>query len=541
LRYIERDGVDKDGSKGVLYGANGPVQAETFDQPRRGEKHQFRIIISPEDARELDLTAYVRRLMAQVERDTGRRLEWAAVNHYDTEHPHAHLIVRGVDRDGRELRLDRAYISNGLRSRAQELATEELGPRLDVDVRRALAREVAQSRFTSLDREIERRAQDGRVEGRSRRHAGRIDESLLVARLEHLEALRLADRTGPAAWTLHPGWQDELRELVVRGDILKQIHRAVGGDRTRYRIVRAGCPLEEDPAKDGTVLLGRVASKGLSDELKGSFYAVLETPSGRAYHVPLDARSAEQLLPGDLVSFRTRRERPVHAVDQEIDKIAKAGGRTYHLDPTADGASHPHARRLRELERRGVATPESPGRWKISPNLLRELEESRGRAPRGHRLLIRKVRLSIEEQVRHPGPVTIDRLDASSLSPYGFGAELKRVLEKRQAVLSELRIRPDDPDRAGKLAELERHAAGHDFAVRTGQTFLPSAPDGFRGVVQAVGERFANHTIVSDGSRFVVLRAGPALRAAQGRAMVVQRDSQGRAIVRPALGKDVGS
>ncbi|HEV3189557.1 MAG TPA: DUF3363 domain-containing protein, partial [Polyangiaceae bacterium] len=462
-------------------------------------------------------------------------------NHYDTEHPHAHLIVRGVDRDGRELRLDRAYISNGLRSRAQELATEELGPRLDVDVRRALAREVAQSRFTSLDREIERRAQDGRVEGRSRRHAGRIDESLLVARLEHLEALRLADRTGPAAWTLHPGWQDELRELVVRGDILKQIHRAVGGDRTRYRIVRAGCPLEEDPAKDGTVLLGRVASKGLSDELKGSFYAVLETPSGRAYHVPLDARSAEQLLPGDLVSFRTRRERPVHAVDQEIDKIAKAGGRTYHLDPTADGASHPHARRLRELERRGVATPESPGRWKISPNLLRELEESRGRAPRGHRLLIRKVRLYIEEQVRHPGPVTIDRLDASSLSPYGFGAELKRVLEKRQAVLSELRIRPDDPDRAGKLAELERHAAGHDFAVRTGQTFLPSAPDGFRGVVQAVGERFANHTIVSDGSRFVVLRAGPALRAAQGRAMVVQRDSQGRAIVRPALGKDVGS
>ncbi len=171
--------------------------------------------------------------------------------------------MRGVDREGRELRLDRGYISNGLRSRAQELATEELGPRLDVEVRRALVREVAQSRFTSLDRELERRAQDTMVVARSRRHAERVDESLLVARLEHLEALRLADHVAPATWTLRPGWQEQLRELAVRGDILKQIHRAVGGDRTRYRIVRPDRPLEEDPAKDGTVLLGRVASKGL--------------------------------------------------------------------------------------------------------------------------------------------------------------------------------------------------------------------------------------------------------------------------------------
>ncbi len=152
LRYIERDGVNKDGSKGFLYSGDGPLRAETFDQPRRGEKHQFRIIVSPEDARDL----------AQVERDTGRRLEWAAVNHYDTDHPHAHLIVRGVDRDGRELRLSRGYISNGLRSRAQELATEELGPRREVDVRRSLAREVTQARFTTLDCELERRAQNGR-------------------------------------------------------------------------------------------------------------------------------------------------------------------------------------------------------------------------------------------------------------------------------------------------------------------------------------------------------------------------------------------
>ena len=142
LRYIQRDGVEKDGSQGRLYTGDGPARAETFEQPRRGEKHQFRLIVSPEDARELELTEFVRRSMAHVEKDLGRRLEWAAVNHYDTDHPHAHVVVRGVDREGREVRLDRQYISNGLRWRAQELATEELGPRLAIDIRRAQAREV---------------------------------------------------------------------------------------------------------------------------------------------------------------------------------------------------------------------------------------------------------------------------------------------------------------------------------------------------------------------------------------------------------------
>ena len=79
LRYIERDGVERDGSKGVLYGPDGPARAESFEEPRPHEKHQFRIIVSPEDGAELDLTAYVRSYMARVEKDLGQRLEWAAV------------------------------------------------------------------------------------------------------------------------------------------------------------------------------------------------------------------------------------------------------------------------------------------------------------------------------------------------------------------------------------------------------------------------------------------------------------------------------
>ena len=180
---------------------------------RPGEVHQFRVIVSPEDTAELDLNVYVRRLMATVERDLGRRLEWAAVNHYNTEHPHAHVVIRGVDRDGQELRLERGYISSGIRWRAQRLATQELGPRLEVDVRRAQDKEITQERFTSLDRELERRVTDQRIEVRSATTRGRVDESPLVARLEHLEVLGLAERVSPTSWSLSEGWQGRLREL----------------------------------------------------------------------------------------------------------------------------------------------------------------------------------------------------------------------------------------------------------------------------------------------------------------------------------------
>jgi type IV secretory pathway VirD2 relaxase len=539
VRYIERDGVEKDGSKGVLYDAKGRASAEAFEQPRDGEKHQFRIIVSPEDAAELDLTLYVRRLMAQVERDLGRKVEWAAVNHYNTEHPHAHLIIRGVDREGRELRLERSYISNGLRSRGQEIATEELGPRLDLDVRRAREREVTQERFTSLDRELERRAVGDRVQARTPRPTGRLDESLLIARLQHLESLRLAERVGPVSWTLSPGWKEELRELGARGDILKQIHRAAPGDRARYRIVRVGQPLDVDRADDPVVHLGRVASKGLSDELKGSFYVVLETPTGHAYHLPLDARTAEELRPGDIVTFATRREPAVRPVDREIAQAAAARGGSYAPEPADDGAPHPHLRRLRWLEREGLAAPETPGRWKVSPNLLRELEARHQRAPVRYELRVRK-EPSLEQQVQHRGPTAIDGVKAEALSPFGFGAEMKRVLEQRQAVLSKLGIRPGDPTRSPDRNELERCAVGEAFAARTKQAFVRDTPDRFRGRVQLEETRSPDYAVVSDGLRFVVLRNSPELRAAQWKKVSLTRDSQGRVLVRPEMDKDLG-
>ncbi len=542
VRYIERDGVEKDGSKGVLYDAQGTVRARVFEQPRPGEKHQFRFIVSPEDGSELDLTAYVRRLMATLERDLGRKVEWAAVNHFDTSHPHAHIVVRGIDRDGRELRIDRGYISGGMRWRAQELATQELGPRPERDVRRVQEREVTQQRFTKLDRELERRGPDHRVEVRTRAQSGRIDESLVIARLEHLQGLRLAERVSRTSWRLVEGWQKRLRDHGSRGDILQQIHAAVRGDSSRYDAVRPGEALPPEPGMAPAVVTGRVAGKGLSDELKGTFYAVVETPAGRAYHVPLDARSAQTVGVGDLVSLATPPETPIRPADRHIAEAARARGGVFAVDASAGGDAQGLARRLRDLERAGLVAAEGPARWKVPPDLLDRLAERGRDSPPRHRLVVRKERRSLKEQVVHPGPVWLDRVETEALARWGLGADVRQAVAERREALHRLGIGPDDPDRVAKLRELERRRLGAEMAARSGLTFFARVPEGFRGRIQPA-ERAGPpgvYAVVSDGERFVLLRATPALRALQGQSVAVVRDGKGRLVVGPAPDRGLG-
>ncbi|MGH7436756.1 MAG: DUF3363 domain-containing protein, partial [Polyangiaceae bacterium] len=417
LRYIERDGVEKDGSKGVLYGPEGPVQRRTFEEPRVGEAHQFRFIVSPEDADDLDLKAYVRRLMARVEQDLGRKVEWAAVNHFDTGHPHAHVVVRGVARDGHELRFDRSYIASGMRWRAQEIATQELGPRHELDVQRAHAREVTQERFTSLDREIERLAVGDRVEVRSPKPTTRVNPSILISRLEQLEAMGLAERLSSNAWSLPEGWKAQLTDIGTRRDILKQIHDAVRGQSSRYRIVGPGEPLLTGPTARQEPLVGRVAAKGLSDEMKGTFFAVLEAPDGFAYHVALDAKTAEIVRTGDLVLFGTRPELAVRPIDRHIDETARRTRGVYGVEAASDQAEGARAaRRLAELERAGIVSSKGPNRWLVPPDLLERLETRSRSEPARERLWVQKLPLSLEATPGYRGPVWLDQVEGATLA-----------------------------------------------------------------------------------------------------------------------------
>lgn len=156
LSYLKREGVARDGEKARLFDADSDrADDAAFAERCDGDRHHFRFIISPEDASEMtDLRAFTRDLAHQMEADLGTRLDWVAVDHWNTDNPHVHLLLRGVDDNGRDLVISRDYISRGLRARAEELVSIELGSKPEHEIRSALEREVSAERSTRLDAEI---------------------------------------------------------------------------------------------------------------------------------------------------------------------------------------------------------------------------------------------------------------------------------------------------------------------------------------------------------------------------------------------------
>jgi hypothetical protein len=220
-------------------------------------------------------------------------------------------------------------------------------------------------------------------------------------------------------------------------------------------------PLVRQPLVSGQP--ARIARRARRDRLShqpptsrstsSMIFAGATASTGRAYHLSLDARAAEAMRPGDVVSFTTKPEAAVSPIDREIAEVARAHGGVYTLERTPGATSPPHERRLRELERLGLATPAEPDRWRVSPDLLQALAERHREAPVRHRLLIRKEAHSVPAQVEHPGPVWLDRVATDSLAPYGFGAELRRAVEQRCEALRRLGLQPEDPDQSARAAD----------------------------------------------------------------------------------------
>ncbi len=329
LNYLRREGVTRNGEKARLFGPGGDdADPKAFAERCEDDRHHFRFIVSPDDAVEMaDLKGFTRELVGQMEKDLGTRLDWVAVDHWNTEHPHVHLIMRGVRDDGENLVISRDYIKEGMRDRARDLITQELGPRTDQEIRRTIERQVESERWTNLDRQLARDVFRTGVVDLAPHPDRQPDEfhALKVGRLRKLEGLGLADEIGPGQWTISEKAEATLRELGERGDIIKRMHRALtdrGIERGAASYVLAGESLN-DP------VVGRLVTRGLDDELKGTAYAVVDGVDGRTHHIKLpDIEAAGDSVPGSIVELRkfddAREQRRVAlAVRSDLDISAQ--------------------------------------------------------------------------------------------------------------------------------------------------------------------------------------------------------------------------
>ncbi|MCA5918352.1 relaxase/mobilization nuclease and DUF3363 domain-containing protein [Pectobacterium brasiliense] len=533
LRYIERDGTGRDGEPGRAYGPQtDEADLDAFKERAADDRHHFRFIVSPEDGAELDdLRTYTRHLVNRMEADLGTRLDWVAVGHWNTDNPHTHLIVRGRDDTGKDLIIAGDYIAHGFRHRAAELATEWLGPRTELEIQQTLRREVEQERWTSLDRTLQREAgEDGRVQI-ERFNEPRLQRQrlLLIGRLQRLQRLGLADETQPSTWAVHADAEKTLRALGERGDIIRTIQRAMSGQPRELAVFEAG--------DEGRTIVGRVAAKGLADELRDRGYLVIDGVDGKAHYVALNARDELANYPtGAVVEVRGSAE--VRAADKNIAALASDGlYRTdHHLaieqgrakagrDPQEVVAAH--VRRLEALRRAGIVERVADGLWKVPDDLA-----ERGRQYDAQRLggvaVELKSHLPIERQARVIGATWLDQQligGGKGLGDLGFGGEVKEALQQRADFLAEQGL----AEKRGQRVILARNLlttlrgrdlakAAQDIAAETGLEHRP-ATDGqrvagiYRRSVMLASGRYA---MLDDGVGFSLVPWKPVIEQKLG-------------------------
>ena len=545
LRYIEREGVNRQGGPGQAYGASTDTSVlDAFRERGQHDRHQFRSIVSPEDAEQLDdLRTYTRHLMQRMEADLGTRLDWVAVDHWNTDNPHTHVVLRGKDELGKDLIIARDYIANGMRERASALATEWLGPRTELEIRQALAREVTQERWTSLDRTLQREATEGQL-----RPAALACQHLqtkrqqLVGRLQHLQRMGLATESTSGTWTLHPAAEPTLRTLGERGDIIRTLQRAMGDQQRELAIHTIG---QTDPARPSVV--GRVAAKGLSDELYDKGYLVIDGTDGKAHYVPLSVRTElEQFSLGVIVEAKT--VNAPRAADRRISELAQSG--LYRSDQhlatlQREGATGPdaaeqvktHLRRLEALRRAGIVERLSDGVWRVPvdlPERGKQFDAENLGVQGSNPAVALKCHLPLQQQTHVIGATWLDHQlingergakSDESLADLGFGAEAKAALSLRTAFLVEQGLARQQGGRTvlarnllATLRSRELAAAGQRIASETGRVHRPlvegqSARGVIRRTVQLVSGRFA---MLDDGVGFSLVPWRPVLEPRLG-------------------------
>ena len=266
LTYLQRDGTTRGGGRGQLYGPDSDrVDGRALVERSQGDRHQFRFIVAPEDGDRLsDLRRFSRDVMQQMEEDLGTRLDWVAVDHFNTGHPHSHVVIRGRDDLDKDLIIAQDYITDGVRLRAQERATLELGPETDIELSSKLQAEISNERLTRIDRAMMSEADHGFLDLRP--EAGQLradfDRTLRIGRMQVLERFGLAREIEPGIWHLSDRLEPTLRELGERSDIIKAINRSLaarGEERGAESILLHG-------EATSVPVTGRVIGKELTDE-----------------------------------------------------------------------------------------------------------------------------------------------------------------------------------------------------------------------------------------------------------------------------------
>jgi type IV secretory pathway VirD2 relaxase len=364
-RYLVRESAatdpDATGFDAATRGVDVPATLDDWQKAR--DSRIWKIIISPEFGERTDLTQLTRELMARMEKDLAGQLEWVAVGHFNTTHPHVHVALRGVSNCGEEIRLPKDYVKAGLRSIAEDLCTRQLGHRTEMDALEAERREIREKRFTSLDRMILRSvvpdSEDPYLtlavtigDRRLGYGDGSARQRHVMARLAVLEDMGLARHSGADNWRVRADLESVLRAMQRSGDRQKTL-RAHGAVLSDERLPVGVLDFRQIPSVEGRVLVHG------EDEHTGRRYLMLEGVDARVHYIEYTPEMEEARGRGELKRNAFVRLRKI-LIDEEP---------TLEVEDLGDSDSllrkHSHFEsKARELLRNGIRPNEQGwGGW----------------------------------------------------------------------------------------------------------------------------------------------------------------------------------
>lgn len=307
-RYLARESAAQGRDEGAGFSRDNQridIASELDAWQKAGDQRLWKLILSPEFGESVDFNRLTRDVMATMAKDLGTGLEWIAVAHYNTEHPHVHITLRGLREDGTALRMSREYVQQGIREIAEHLCTRQLGYRTQLDAAEAERREIAKKRFTSIDRQLIKDAPeisltDGRqyfaveTAGAHAQHQ--------TARLAVLQRMGLAESTGAGTWLIRRDFGDILRAMQRTNDRQKTLaaHGALLSDER--------LPIEALDFSRKAAVEGRILVHG-QDEQSGRNYLILESTDAKVYFILYtpeieEARSQGELRVNSFVRMR---------------------------------------------------------------------------------------------------------------------------------------------------------------------------------------------------------------------------------------------
>jgi type IV secretory pathway VirD2 relaxase len=317
--YLQRESATGKEQAGFNAGSVGVPVAETLEAWQKADDPRlFKIILSPEFGEGIDMERYTRDVMAKIQKDVNAPLEWVAVSHYNTDHPHVHVALRAVTLDNRDLQFPKDYIRTTIRDHAQQAATQQLGYRAQRDIDKARQREITLPSLTALDRNIARKMPTGNLAPtfdvtfnaratKALRSDRRADVVAMGARLRNLETMGLATMVAPDRWTVQSNFTVVLKTAQMAGDRQRTFARQMA------KASDMNLPFVSDNwnAVDG--LKGRVLGHG-EEEARGKHFMLVEGVDGKIHYLTHrketeELRANQQLKANEFITFSKVRGR----------------------------------------------------------------------------------------------------------------------------------------------------------------------------------------------------------------------------------------